>query len=617
MTGEFAAVVGAPAAGGPAGVGRLRPAPSLRHGAPRWHPLTGDGLLERLRVTGRRRPGVDPELADRLRARLDQGIVAARAELAETTGDCGVDAPGSGPRRSGPALVVTKEGLNRKLACDAHRIATGSGGGTPTTAMACGAMIDVLFRQLVTVGASDDPMADGMAALSVDERQRGLSDWIERLPAVDRAELRSEVERQAEGLRRRWPSLEPGWLPRTQEAMRAPLAGGAVELSARVDLAIGRPAVDEASVAIVEVKSGSRRAHHSADLHFYALIETLRSSAPPFVVATYYTRSGELDVEPITEEVLAASARRTLAGTRALVGLGLGSRTAPDAEQPLQPVHGHFGHKPRPVVAHRTRRSGLRGSGPSMTTAAQRTLDVSAPAGGRVDASDLLRIRDRLIAALPPVVERLPPGEQLVMTLPLLRTGRRRSGPAGPTRGAVRLETGIRPSLPGSRRRRRLCLRAVPHPGRGGGSGGGRGGGPVGADRLEDLPLGAVGGRLGPGGQGGGVGRNPDLGHDAVVVVGLEGVRRAAADRRGRRPVDLPGHADHASQGPGRATGPARRRPHWSDTATPGGTGLGPGVGVVGLSRSRLGRRAGLSGPGGRVACSDPARSGPGGGPVA
>lgn len=56
-----------------------------------------------------------------------------------------------------------------------------------------------------------------------------------------------------------------------------------------------------------------------------------------------------------------------------------------------------------------------------MTTAAQRTLDVSAPAGGRVDTSDLLRIRDRLDAALPPVVERLPPGEQLVMTLPLLR----------------------------------------------------------------------------------------------------------------------------------------------------------------------------------------------------
>jgi hypothetical protein len=280
-------------------------------------------------VTGRRRPGVDPELAQRLRGRLDQGIVAARAELGEPCVGSGADAGGPSRFKSRSTLVVTKEGLTRMLTCDAHRFVTGFGGGTPTVAMACGALIDVLFRQLVTVGASDDPMADGLAALSVDERQRSLAAWIERLPAVDRAELRSEVERQAEGLRHRWPPLEPGWLPRTQQSIRAQLAGGAVELSARVDLAIGRPAVDEASVAIVEVKSGSRRVQHSADLHFYALIETLRSSAPPFVVATYYTRTGELDVEPITGELLSASARRTLAGTRALMGSSPGAEPRP------------------------------------------------------------------------------------------------------------------------------------------------------------------------------------------------------------------------------------------------------------------------------------------------
>jgi hypothetical protein len=260
--------------------------------------------------------------------------VGARAEVGDPTVGLGAEASGPSPFGSGPALVVTKEGLTGVLACDAHRFVTGFGRGTPTAALACGALIDVLFRQLVTVGASDDPMADGLAALAVDDRQRSLTEWIEGLPAVDRAELRSEVERQAEGLARRWPPLEPGWLPRTQQAIRAPLAGGAVERSARVDLAIGRPAVDEASVAIVEVKSGARRAQHSADLHFYALIETLRSSAPPFVVATYYTRTGELDVEPITEELLSAAARRTLAGTRALMGCSSGAepRRTPNSQ---------------------------------------------------------------------------------------------------------------------------------------------------------------------------------------------------------------------------------------------------------------------------------------------
>ncbi len=216
-------------------------------------------------------------------------------------------------------MVVTKERLNRALACEVHRTAAGPGGDDPTIAMACGALVDVLFRQLITLGSIDDPMADGIAALAVDDRQEPLTAWIERLAPGDRAELRVEVERQVQALRRRWPRLDPGWLPRTQESLRARLAGGAVELATRVDLAIGRPAVDQASVALVEVKSGARWQQHRADLHFSALIETLRSAVPPFVVATYYTRTGELDVDPVTKELLSAAARRTLVGTRMLI----------------------------------------------------------------------------------------------------------------------------------------------------------------------------------------------------------------------------------------------------------------------------------------------------------
>jgi hypothetical protein len=164
-------------------------------------------------------------------------------------------------------------------------------------------------------------MVDGLAALAVDDRQSDLVGWVERLSGTERGELGAEVERQAEGLRRRWPALDPSWLPRTQEAMRVRLVDGAFELSARVDLAIGRPAGDVASVAIVEVKSGARRAEHRADLHFSALLETLRSPAPPFVVATYYTRTGELDVDPVTDELLIGAARRTLMGVRRLADL--------------------------------------------------------------------------------------------------------------------------------------------------------------------------------------------------------------------------------------------------------------------------------------------------------
>ncbi len=61
-----------------------------------------------------------------------------------------------------------------------------------------------------------------------------------------------------------------------------------------------------------------------------------------------------------------------------------------------------------------------------MTGAVQRTLDLTAPAGPRVDDSELVQFRHRLSAALPPVVERLPAGQQVVMTLPLLRRARSR-----------------------------------------------------------------------------------------------------------------------------------------------------------------------------------------------
>jgi hypothetical protein len=286
-----------------------------RHRAAGWEPLSGPGLLDRLRVTGRPRPKALPDLADRLRSVLESGL---RAEGRRGIGG----APGSPPGVPDPApLVVTKDRLTRALAGEAHDVATRFGQRSHSVALACGAIVDALFRQLVTVGSIGDPMADGLAALTVDDRQSDLVGWIERLSGAERGELGAEVERQAEGLRRRWPSLDPSWLPRTQEAMRVRLADGALELSARVDLAIGRPADDVASVAIVEIKSGARRAEHRADLHFSALVETLRSQVPPFVVATYYTKTGELDVDPVTDELLMGAARRTLAGARRLAEL--------------------------------------------------------------------------------------------------------------------------------------------------------------------------------------------------------------------------------------------------------------------------------------------------------
>ena len=285
--------------------------PGDDHGAgtrprgPAWRPLAGAALLERIRVTGRPRPATDPVFTADLRALLDSGLADLSAEAGSVDGG---------------RLVVTKDRLNQALSCPVHRNVDRFGERAFTIPLACGALVDVLFRQVVTVGAVGDPMAEALDGLAMDGHQTPLIAWIVNLAPAELAELRAEVDRQAKGLTERWPILEASWLPRTQESRRAVLAVGRVELAARVDLAIGRRAEDEASVAIVDVKSGARRPGHRDDLRFYALVEALCSPAPPFAVATYYSRTGEFDVEPVTRELLVEASRRCLAGARALAG---------------------------------------------------------------------------------------------------------------------------------------------------------------------------------------------------------------------------------------------------------------------------------------------------------
>ena len=189
-----------------------------------------------------------------------------------------------------------------------------------TTPLACGALVGALFRQLVAVGGFDDPMGDALEALSLDDHEAPLVGWIGGLSSAERSGLVAEVDRQARGLLERWPSLDASWLPRTQEMLRAPLVGGAVELRVRVDLAVGRPTCHEASVALIDVVSGARRPEHGDDRRFAALVAALRGPVSPFAVATYYSRTGELDVDPVDHEYLVAGAHRCLTAVRVLVG---------------------------------------------------------------------------------------------------------------------------------------------------------------------------------------------------------------------------------------------------------------------------------------------------------
>jgi hypothetical protein len=286
-----------------------------------FRPPEGEDLLERLRGRAAARPAVDPGLAGGLRDWLEDGL----ADVAGEAGGAGLIEAGS--TEVGP-VRVTKETLTGVLLCEAHLVARRTAPRVVTVALARGSLVDALFRQWGTTGRIDDPWSDALGAVAVGGDVDGIAGFIEGLPADRRRVLAEEIAEHAAGIVARWPVPSPTWLARTQERVVVPLAGGRVVVSGVVDLAVGGPAGEKASVCVVEIKSGRRRVEHRGDLHFYALLETLRSGAPPFRIATYYTRTGELDVEAVTDDVLVGALERVLAGAVRLCRLAAGSEPA-------------------------------------------------------------------------------------------------------------------------------------------------------------------------------------------------------------------------------------------------------------------------------------------------
>ncbi len=256
-------------------------------------PAGGD-LLDQLRAGGLARPCVDPDQIAAVRSRLEH---AARAHTA------GLD--------PGTVVRVSKQDVTTVLACEGHAAAERRAKRPPTQAQVLGILMDAVFRHLVTTGSAEDPLRVAREALEVDaERNADIVAYLDGLAPGPGSELARGVEAMTRALTRRWPSLPARFHPRTQERSVVSLAGGAVVMSGVFDLAIGVPDGMSARVCLVDVKTGKPRVEHRADMHFYALIETLRSGAPPFQVASYYLTDGRLDREAVTAVVLESATRR-------------------------------------------------------------------------------------------------------------------------------------------------------------------------------------------------------------------------------------------------------------------------------------------------------------------
>ena len=252
----------------------------------------GAELLGRLRGDADRRPRVDPGLAGGLREWLEDGAAEALDGVA-----------------AGGAPVVVDQ---RALTGGAPR----SQGEEVAVPLARAVLVGALFRQLVTTGHISDPVGDALSAVGVDPLDARVAVFVTRLPPEERADLLRRVVEHAEVLVATWPVVSPAWLPRTAERRTLPVSGGRIVLSGMIDLMLGAPARARASVCLVDVRTGERRAEHRDDRHFLGLLETVAAGAPPFRVATYYTATGELDVEDVDDDLLFAAAGHAVEAMR-------------------------------------------------------------------------------------------------------------------------------------------------------------------------------------------------------------------------------------------------------------------------------------------------------------
>ncbi len=398
-------------------------------------------------------------------------------------------------------------------------------------------------------------MGDALEGLGIDEHQAPLVAWIGGPGPADLAELRSEVDRQAQGLvravaGRSSPSGCPA--PRSRCGRRWP--GGPVELSARVDLAIGRPAGGR---GLGGHRRSEVRGPPAGAPRRSPVLRADRGAAE----SGASLRGGHLLLPDRRTGRLAGDPRRcwsrrpggVAAGTRLLAG------AATDVRRPVTwcPSCTALPRAPADL------------GGPPPTGAAPGRRSFSPRAGRRDRPGSLVataglgshrRPRPRRRRRRRPGSGRASCRASPTPCGPGDRTAGRGGAappPAGPLptriagsrRRAIRLEAGVRPSVARTRGRAGVRRGPVPGPGSRRRSSGRRRRRRLASHRMAHVPLGAVARRTRLRRPVGGAGRGGHVGHAAVGHI-----RLARADRVDRR---FGGPDDRWSSAGGRTRAPA------------------------------------------------------------
>jgi len=282
----------------------VAPRPAVWRAPRRPGAAEGGEVLALLRGGDGERQRFDPGLAGGLRAWLED----AAYEAVSTRGD------GAGPLVLGPhrllGAVGGPDGTGRRLDAGDPDCGLAVDDAVPSEETVLSRVVHALFRQLVNVGAlGDDPLDDALDALRAEGEASGsVLRHIEGLTGPAKGVLSETVCLHARHLSALVPRLAPGWLPRTDDRVAVPLAGGRVVLRGVFDLLIGAPVPGRASLCALGLSTGGPWPRERRSLHYLALLETLRSGNPPFRIALLESASGRYGVEDVREDHLVAMA---------------------------------------------------------------------------------------------------------------------------------------------------------------------------------------------------------------------------------------------------------------------------------------------------------------------
>jgi hypothetical protein len=252
-----------------------------------------------------RPPEFDPDLRTRVRGRLEEGLRAA------------------GVRGDARPLWLGKHRLGDAHRCEGLFDARLRGEGDPfqhSDRTAAGSLFHAAIEVDVATERRFDPRSVSERAAFLRTRaDASFAGYWSALDQFGRSELIAESGRHLSLFRDSFPPLPRRWAAQTELSIRVPLVEGAVVLSGTPDLVLGR----RRRLAI-DFKSGRAWAEHPEDMRFYALLLLLRTSVPPYRVATFFLDSGEWQSEDVTERTLDHAADRVLGVARLAVRVRTG-----------------------------------------------------------------------------------------------------------------------------------------------------------------------------------------------------------------------------------------------------------------------------------------------------